>query len=389
MDTLALDSLSLEEVRELAQASENPSISIYMPTHRGGPEVQQDPVRLKNLLRTVEQSLVEKGMDHAEAGQYLEAAQALLDNDDFWQQQGDGLALFMALNDFHSYRLPFPVDELVTITGSFYIMPLLRLFTDNGHYYILALSQHDVRLFEATRYSINQLDLPEGTPQSIGEALREDRAEPLEIHSGALRGSAHAGEYHGQSGAGEEHRNRKERYLNLVDKGLQKYLNNQRAPLVLAGVEYLLPLYRKVSDYAAILDEGITGNPELLSPQELQEKAWPVVQRHFHQEIENLLEQYQQFVASGQASDKLEEIVAAASYGRVETLMVAMNAQVWGTFDAETGKVVQHAEEQKQENDFALLDFAAAQTLQNSGMVYTLPAEEMPTDSPILALFRY
>jgi hypothetical protein len=36
-----------------------------------------------------------------------------------------------------------------------------------------------------------------------------------------------------------------------------------------------------------------------------------------------------------------------------------------------------------------LLDFAAAQTLLNSGTVYALQAEEMPSDSTIAALFRY
>jgi hypothetical protein len=36
-----------------------------------------------------------------------------------------------------------------------------------------------------------------------------------------------------------------------------------------------------------------------------------------------------------------------------------------------------------------LLDFAAAQTLLNSGTVYALQPEEMPRDSTIAALFRY
>jgi hypothetical protein len=346
-------------------------------------------VRLKNLLRSVEEGLLARGMDHAEAGKYLQAALDLFDDEQFWQHQGDGLALFMAADDFHSYRLPYAVDERVTIAGSYDVRPLLPLFTANGRYYILALSQHDVRLFEATRYTIHQLDLPQGTPQSIEEALHEDRAEPLEIHSGALRGSAHAGEYHGQSAAGEENRNRIERYLNLVAAGLQKFLGEQQTPLVLAGVEYLPPLYRKVSNYAAILEESITGNPDGLSAQELQQKAWPIVERHFRLQLDNVIEQYQQLAAAGQGSDKLEEVAAAAAYGRVDTLIIATNVQVWGTFKAETGKVVRHTDEQRQEDDLALLDFAAAQTLQNSGMVYTLPEEEMPTDSPILALFRY
>lgn len=33
-------------------------------------------------------------------------------------------------------------------------------------------------------------------------------------------------------------------------------------PLVLAGVEYLLPIYRRANTYPYLLDGGVTGNPE-------------------------------------------------------------------------------------------------------------------------------
>jgi hypothetical protein len=44
---------------------------------------------------------------------------------------------------------------------------------------------------------------------------------------------------------------------------------------------------------------------------------------------------------------------------------------------------------QSKKHNLALLDFTAMNTLQNGGTVCTLSQDEMPTDSPIAAVFRY
>jgi hypothetical protein len=36
---------------------------------------------------------------------------------------------------------------------------LLSLFTGNGHFYILALSQNQVRLLEGTRYTVDEISI--------------------------------------------------------------------------------------------------------------------------------------------------------------------------------------------------------------------------------------
>jgi hypothetical protein len=137
------------------------------------------------------------------------------------------------------------------------------------------------------------------------------------------------------------------------------------------------------------MEESITGNPEHLRPEELQEQAWPIVEPYFRQEMEAVIRQYQQLAGTGKAVDNSEEIVAAAFYGRVDKLVLAVDAQIWGIFNPDTGKVEHYQEKQSNEDDLALLDFAAMQTLQNGGAVYALSQKEMPTASPMLAVFRY
>ena len=385
-----MENLTLDQLKGLAQQTTGPSISIFLPTHRIGQDVQQNPIRFKNLLRDAEKQLLSNGMGPREVSVFLQPAQDLLNDSYFWQHQYEGLAVFIALDDFHSYRLPFPVEELLSIARSYYVKPVLPLFTNNGHYYILAISQNAVRLFEGTRHSVGQIYLPKGTPESLEEALKfDDPQKHSQVHTGTPRGGKQDGMFHGQ-GPGEEEQNVWiEHYLNLLDTRLKEILLEQRVPLILAGVDYLLPMYRDVSEYAHIMEEGITGNPEHLRPEELQEQAWPIVETYFRQEVEQTMEQFQQLAGTDKATDNIEEIVAAAFYGRLDKLIISVDAQVWGTFNPDTGKVIRDSEGQSKQDKLAVLDFAAMKTLQNGGIVYALSQEEMPTNSPVAAVFRY
>ncbi|HET9907744.1 MAG TPA: hypothetical protein VFQ23_13915 [Anaerolineales bacterium] len=385
-----MENLTLDQLKNLAQQTASPSISIFLPTHRAGQDTQQDPIRFKNLLRDAEKQFLSSGMGPREVSALLQLAQALLDDSYFWMHQYEGLAVFMTSEDFHSYRLPFKVEELLIIAQSYYIQPVLPLFTNNGHYYILAISQDEVRLFEGTRHGVGQIDLPDGTPENLNEALRlDDPQKQLQMHTGSSQSATGHGMFHGQGAGDEEQKVRIERYLNLVDTGLKEIFREQKAPLVLAGVDYLLPIYRKVSEYANIMQEGITGSPEHLRPEELQEQAWPIVEAYFRQETVIAVEQYEQHAAMDKATDDVKEIVAAAFNGRVDKLILSVETQVWGTFNPTTREVILDSDGQGKQNSLALLDFAVMKTLQNGGTVYALSQEEMPTESPIAVVFRY
>lgn len=380
-----MKNLTLDQIKGLAQQTASPSISIFLPTHRSGQDTQQDPIRLKNLLRDAEKQLLDGGMGPREAGALLQPAQALLDDANFWNHQHEGLALFMSADDFHYYALPFSVEELLVVAQSYYVKPVLPLFTNNGHYYVLAISQNEIRLFEGTRYGVGQIDLPEGTPESLEAALRLDGPQKtLQMHPGGGGGM-----FHGQGPGDEEQKVWIEQYLNLVDTSLKEIFREQNAPLVLAGVDYLLPMYRKVSEYQNIMEEGITGNPDHLRPEELQEQAWRIVETYFQQETKKIVEQYQQLADTDKATDNVEEIVAAAFNGRVDKLILSVENQIWGAFNPKDGKVMRSSNGQSKKYNLALLDFTAMHTLQNGGTVCALSQDEMPTDSPIAAVFRY
>ena len=72
-----MEMLNRKELKDLAENPKGPCVSIFMPTHFKGPETQQNPIRLKNLLREAEQRLVELEIRPAEARELLAPAAAL------------------------------------------------------------------------------------------------------------------------------------------------------------------------------------------------------------------------------------------------------------------------------------------------------------------------
>ena len=50
-----------EHLSFLLQTRERFCVSIFLPTHRAGPEIRQDPIRLKNLLKQAESRLIALG----------------------------------------------------------------------------------------------------------------------------------------------------------------------------------------------------------------------------------------------------------------------------------------------------------------------------------------
>jgi hypothetical protein len=155
--------------------------------------------------------------------------------------------------------------------------------------------------------------------------------------------------------------------------------------LVLAGVDYLLPIYREVNSHPHTIDEGITGNPEGLRPEELHERAWEVVRPRFSEAQQKAAARYSQLAGTGQTSRDIREIVAAAYYGRIETLFAASGIQVWGDFDPDTGQVDLHEGAEGED----LLEFAAIQTVLHQGTVYVTNPVNMPADAEAVSVFRY
>jgi hypothetical protein len=176
-------------------------------------------------------------------------------------------------------------------------------------------------------------------------------------------------------------------YFRKIDGVTWKMLQNETAPLVLAGVDYLLPLYRSVTSYGNPLSEGIQGNPDGLSVETLHAKAWEIVQPQFTKNQQDAAARLRQKVGTGLASGDLLEIVPAAVQGRVDTVFVAEGQPCWGIFDLVANEVTLKDKATAGSED--LLNLIAVETLINGGRVYVVEPRQVPLKGPAAALFRF
>ena len=382
-----MDIMTIEELKILLAEYPGWHISLFMPTHRAGRDTEQDPIRFKNMLREVETRLVNKGIRSPDAGDMLRPGRRLLDDPAFWRHQSDGLAVFFTPEVFHTYRLPLQFAELMVITNRFHVKPILPLFASDGHFYILALSQNQVRLLEGTRHTVDEVDV-RSLPKDMAEALQY---EPFHKHlqfrtqipSGA---GGRAAAFHGHDDS-DQQKDRMVRWFRKIDSELPNVLVGRGSPVVLAGVEYLFPLYARANRYPHLVETGIPGNPERLTADELHARAWAIVGPIFGQAEEEAASLYHQLADTGRTTDDVTEAVAAAHHARIDVLFVAVGTQIWGSFDQTTNGVEVH--EERQQGDEDLLHLTAAQAILTGGTVYAVEPEQMPTESPVAAVLRY
>ncbi len=378
-----------EELKELLAERQGPCVSIYMPTEKGSIETRQNPVRLRKLLREAERKLTASGLKTAAARELLAPAGRMLEDNLFWQYQTGGLAVFLSKKIKRAYTLPLDFSEMAAAGDRFCVKQLLPLFAEDGRFYVLALSQRSVKLYQCSRYSAAEVDLRRA-PRSIADLLElNPREKQLQFHAqsegSAARGRA--GMFHGHAEDTDEEKENVLTYFHSVDRGVNAVLSPAGGPLVLAGVDYLTRIYEKANSYPRLAEGRIAGNPAELRPEELKDRAWELVRPGFEAAARSAVKRYGQLQDTPRASNRLKTILQAAGEGRVAELFVSAKDQRWGIYDDESGVIDIHASPDP--CDMELLELCAARTLDHGGQVYALEPEKMPGRAPAAAVFRY
>ena len=386
-----MDTLTIQDLQKLVDLEDEQFISIYMPTYSSGVDIRQNPVRLKQLLRKAEAELYNLEMRKEEIEILLKPGTTLVSETRFWQNQSEGLALFIHSDGIEYFRLPISFKESMTISNKIYIKPLLPLFSGNGQFNILALSKNENRLFRCTRQNIVEIELKDG-PENIYDMKVDDDPKTrllLRISSPTQsNGLIDNMVSQGQANENDYEKNKLTKYFRAIDKALLDTESNN-VPLILAGVDYLIPIYREKSNHPYIVKEFIKGNPENLSPEQIHEKAWKIVEPIFTKDQEKAKEMYNQY--SGQRNNlylnTLDDIIPAAYSGQVEFLFLDNEIDKWGKFDHKENKIEIHEKENVNNED--LMEYVSILTLSRGGKVFAMDSQEIPDEKSIAAVLRY
>lgn len=334
----------------------SPTVTMTIPTHRGGAETVNDGRHLDQLIEQARTELEENFPD-ADADAILAPVKDLRKSENFWQIQVDGLALFAGADGVRYFRTPRDFDTYVHVGEYPDLRTILPLVTQDLEFLLLAVSREDVRLYAADRSTITDLklgDLPGNEHAVEGAATREPETQPP---SRGMPGYGH--------GDGEE--NVIKAFLQSTGKALEKRYVNDKRPVVLATLsEYQNTIEEQLHNVQIV--GLVQGNPERESAAQLHEAAWPKVEEENNARHTKLIDDLSAALGTGKASNDPASISRAAETGRVETLLLSERTL---TDNA-------RAED---------LDTAIANTLVNRGHLDVV--DELPGGHRAGAIFRY
>ncbi len=375
--------LTRDRLQPLLKVGSRPCISLYMPTHRHHPGTEQDPIRFRNALKEAERLLSDRHSPQ-EIRSLLDPVEAL-PNVEFWRHQADGLAILRSPDVLEQFRVPLSMPELVVVAESFHVRPLIRCLNSNERYFLIAITQNGVGVYEGAMTSLTPTEVP-GLPGGLSEfSSKKRRGTALSAHATG-RGSG-SRQVHAAGGAGAPPEEVLLPFFRAIDRALQRALRHDTAPVILAGVEYYLPIYRQVSHLKRLADVIVTGSPDAMTLDELRSRAWPVAETVLRGNEDRALEKYWRAAERGRTREPLEDIVREARRGRVRRLFLASGVRIWGTVDPNTGHIHRTSAQQGSHDDDVLDDVAEAVFLYG-GDVITLPAERMPNAQEVAAELR-
>jgi hypothetical protein len=337
-----------------------------MPLQPGKDGGQQNPIRLKNLIRVAEVQLEAGGWREPEIRALLAPAWGFTQERSFWQGPRGGLAVFVAPGIFEYMFTPVSFEERVTVGAAFVLKPLLPLLEER-EFHILAVSRKGARLLKADPFGLTEVPVPALT-RTMDEVLgldvqgRQLLQRPTGQRGAGARGSVHYG-------FGAEERDEKAellQYFRYIDRAVQEPLAGRRTPLVLACVGYQAPIYREANTYPYLADKGVAGSPDDLTAEELQGRAWAVAEPYFDSARALALAKFRELEGTGRTAVEIAEILPAVKQGRVECLF--MNATASGD---------------------EMLEQAILQTFLTGGTVHLVPSGAMPGKQAVAAILRY
>lgn len=390
MNTLKAEVTQLQSVKDLKPllSAQGPCLSVYTGFSAAPPgqSAKLNALEWREAVRSADSKLKQYGAQGREMLESVSDWDAVAPDG---KPAGNSLAVFRSPDQFRVAWVNEHVPNRAVVGPRFYIRPLLRQVTRGAVFDILALSQKDVRMLRCTSRNSEEVPFPAGVKTNFDDWM--NTAKPDHTSNNMETGGPSTGSMKGVlSTTSTTEREDKGEFLahffRQIDRGVNEILRSRNEPLVLAGVEYELSLYRTVNTYPHLAAEAVQGAPNGLKAGEMHARALEAMARCYRKKVDEVLAEYNH-KAGGGASNRLKDIVTAAHDGRVLTLLISDSLESTGVFNEATHTV--KARETGTSEDGDLINDAAVETILHAGQVYVVENGRMPNGAPLAAVFRF
>jgi hypothetical protein len=379
-EVIVMERFTPELLGDLACWSESPCVSLYLPLDPKHPQIAADRVMLKDLVADARRQLEATTIRRPAIDALLAPVESLLVAER-WPLGFRGYGLFNAPGRSLELSLDVGVPAVAVVADRFVVTPLVGALADTGSFYLLAISQGRVRLFRGGHAGLTEIEVPD-LPASSADALwYEHHERQLSVHGGSHQGVDRiTGVQHGSPSDRDLRKQQLVRFFRIVDEALWGVLHDKKAPLLVAGVEFELAVYREANHYPHLAATVDTGNPDQLGLDELHAKVWPTAATVLDTTRRQLLERV---ASSSEQLVSLAAISTACQEGRVGALFVRPDDLSWGP----AGTAEEHP--QRLPGDIDLVSAAISDALAQGATIYPARPGELPLGVSIAAIPRY
>lgn len=361
--------MTRNELKKIQSIQDEPCISILMPTHRHHPENKQDPIRLKNLIKEVEKRL-SKELSGPETKSLINKLNKLSETINF-QYLLDGLALFVSKNNKYKFIFPFPVKERLLIDRTFATRDLVFAINRSQPYYVLLLNDKMSRVFLGVRDNIDEISI-NGFPVYNKFVQMIENAD-LQHTNDRL----------------QENLEKDKNYLREVDRELRKINNEKEYPVIVAGVERTIAIFKEVTRYPENIITSVKGNYDKLPVSELPGLVWPKAKEEFSRGQSEVLGRLEASEGQGKSASGIDEVWRLANEGRAAELVVEINYHYPAKLDKTGMQLIPVDASDKIDIMDDAVDELIETVISKGGKVYFVKNGALKKFSGIAAILRY
>ncbi|AVK64391.1 hypothetical protein C5Z26_09800 [Lactobacillus sp. CBA3606] len=379
-----MDIMVKNDLNQLMQQRDaGPFIAIYLNTEAVLNDLNRRRLQFKQLVSDAQEQLTQRFPKTSFRPFQVQFDQLANDNSFWLKHTGPQTGLIANAQQLLIFDLQTPTDNQVIVNSMPAIRPILADRQNEFDFDLLALSETTMALYQQRQGQLTAVPLPDDAPTTLKKALgSEKRGGDLNFNSSP----AHGVNYHGHNAKAEEREIDQRNYFLQVDQYcLTHYSQASQRPLILMSLGNNQAAFRKLSKNPYLSQHLlIETSPNGLSLTEIQAATTPI-QTKWHTELTDiLLTRYDNAKSRQLALDDPFDMIKPALAGRIDTLIVATDAQVSGTITA-SGQV-QTTELRMPDN---LIDDLVDVVMSKQGQIRIIPAKRMPVETAALALLRY
>lgn len=245
---------------------------------------------------------------------------------------------------------------------------------------------HGIRLFEGNRHSLVELELVDELLEPVANDAVDALVDTNSIPDASLDNLNIQNV--GGSNIDEEDKDNESFFRDVSNLIYERYTRPTGWPVILAALPVNHSLYHKLNKDNLLLHKSIAINPTSISADKLAVLAWEIMEPEYLLKLDSYVSRFEQAKANDKGSDDVKLVAVAAVEGRVDTLLIEADRMIaMRITNLVTGNTQNKDLTNPKVDD--LLDDMAELVTQMGGQVIVLPAEKIPSETGLAAIYRY